>query len=100
MHSLTKQLVVLLCALAIALLPVTSSSFAASENMKDDFTTEKMAVDLVAIRPLGIVSTIFGFTLYVFSLPFSIPGGNVAEVWESTVVKPAQFTFDRPLGDF
>jgi hypothetical protein len=100
MHSLTKQLVVLLCILAIALLPVASSSFAASENEKEDFTTEKMAVDLVAIRPLGIVSTIFGCTLYVFSLPFSIPGGNTAEVWESAVVKPAKFTFDRPLGDF
>jgi hypothetical protein len=100
MLSLTKRIIVMLCAITIILLPVASPSFAASANEKDDFTTEKMAVDLVAIRPLGIVSTILGCTLYVFSLPFSIPGGNAAAVWESTVVKPAKFTFDRPLGDF
>jgi hypothetical protein len=98
MLSLTKRIIVLLCAIAIILLPVASSF--ASEDIEDDFTTEKMAVDLVAIRPLGIVSTIFGFTLYVVSLPFSIPGGNTSAVWETAVVTPATFTFDRPLGDF
>jgi hypothetical protein len=100
MHAITKRLAVLMCAVTIALLPAASSSFAASENKQGDFTTEKMAVDLVAIRPLGIVSTVAGGVLYVLSLPFSIPGGNAPAVWESTVVKPAKFTFVRPLGDF
>lgn len=100
MHSVTKRLVVLLCVITLSLLPVASASFAASGNEKDDLTTEKMAVDLVAIRPLGIVSTIAGCALYVFSLPFSLPGGNASAVWESAVVTPAKFTFDRPLGDF
>lgn len=85
--------------MAVILSPV-SSSFASSESDGRDFTTEKMAVDLVAVRPLGIVSTIFGCTIYVLSLPFSIPGGNHQAVWEQTVIKPAKFTFDRPLGDF
>lgn len=89
-----------LCAIAISVLPVASSTFAAPTNEKDDFTAEKMAVDLVAIRPLGIISTIAGCALYVFSLPFSLPGGNAEAVWETTVAKPAKFTFDRPLGDF
>jgi hypothetical protein len=100
MKSVTKRLVVVLCAAAIFLLPVASSAFAESENEKAELATEKMAVDLVAIRPLGIISTIAGCALYVVSLPFSLPGGNAAAVWESTVVTPAKFTFDRPLGDF
>lgn len=100
MHSVSKRLVVLVCAIAIFLAPAASSSFAAPGNEPDDLTTEKMAADLVAVRPLGIVSTIAGCALYVFSLPFSLPGGNASAVWESAVVKPAKFTFDRPLGDF
>jgi hypothetical protein len=59
-----------------------------------------MAVDIVAVRPLGLVSTIAGCALYVVALPFSLPAGNAASVWESTVVKPAKFTFARPVGDF
>jgi hypothetical protein len=100
MNCISKRLVVVLCAIAISVLPVVSSAFAAPANEKDDFTAEKMAVDIVAIRPLGIVSTIAGCAVYVFSLPFSLPGGNARAVWETTVVKPAKFTFDRPVGDF
>jgi hypothetical protein len=104
MNSISKRLGVVLCAIAISVLPVASSAFAAAPaaapNEKDDFTTEKMAVDLVAIRPLGMVSTIAGCALYVFSLPFSLPAGNATAVWESAVVKPAKYTFDRPMGDF
>jgi hypothetical protein len=100
MNSIIKRLGVLLCVIAISVLPVASAAFATPANEKDDFTAEKMAVDIVAIRPLGIVSTIAGCAIYVFSLPFSLPAGNATAVWESTVVKPAKYTFDRPVGDF
>jgi hypothetical protein len=100
MLSTIKRFVVFLCAMAIILLPLATASFAASEESKDNFSAEKMAVDLIAIRPLGIVSTVAGCAVYILSLPFSLPGGNAAAVWETTVEKPAKYTFDRPLGDF
>ena len=36
--------------------------------------------------------------LSFISLPFSIPGGNVGTAAQELVVKPAKFTFSRPLG--
>ncbi|MDX9786987.1 MAG: hypothetical protein RBT11_09435 [Desulfobacterales bacterium] len=100
MRSAIKKIWVLIIAAAMILVPLTSSSIAATEYEKDDMAAEKMAADLVAIRPVAIVGTIVGFTVYLVSLPFSIPGGNSQEVWETTVVTPAKFAFVRPLGDF
>lgn len=100
MHSAIKTIWVLMIAATMILMPLASSSLAAPEDEINDMAAEKMAADLVAIRPLGIVGTVVGFTLYVASLPFSIPGGNSQEVWETTVETPAKFTFVRPLGDF
>ncbi len=59
-----------------------------------------MAVDVVAVRPLGIVATVLGTGLFIVSLPFSALGGNVDEAAEALVVKPARFTFLRPLGEY
>lgn len=59
-----------------------------------------MAVDAVAIRPLGIVATVIGTGLFVVSLPFSALGGNVGEAADALVVAPAKFTFTRPLGEY
>jgi hypothetical protein len=54
----------------------------------------------VLVRPLGIVATVGGTVLAIVALPFSLLGGNTQEVFQYLVVKPAKFTFVRPLGDF
>jgi hypothetical protein len=59
-----------------------------------------MAVDAVAVRPLGLVATVIGTGLFVISLPFSALGGNVDEAAQQLVVAPARFTFKRPLGEY
>jgi hypothetical protein len=59
-----------------------------------------MAVDAIAVRPLGIVATALGTGLFVVSLPFSALGGNTGEAWDTLVVTPARFTFVRPLGEY
>ena len=59
-----------------------------------------MAIDLIVLRPLGIVATLGGSILFIISSPFSLLGGNADDAWESLVVSPAEFTFNRPLGDF
>jgi hypothetical protein len=58
-----------------------------------------MIVDLVVLRPAGLLATILGGAAYVVSLPFSAAGGNANEAWNTLVAGPAQFTFARPLGD-
>jgi hypothetical protein len=63
-------------------------------------STGAMAADLLMVRPLGIASTVLGCAVFVVSLPFSIPGDNMNAVLETTVVKPANYTFKRPLGEF
>jgi hypothetical protein len=60
----------------------------------------QMATDTVLVRPLGIVSTVAGFGLFVISVPFAALGGNTGEAWHTLVGGPAKFTFKRPLGEF
>ena len=58
-----------------------------------------MAADLVVLRPMGIIATAVGSIVYVISLPFSIPGGNQGEAYQKLVADPANYTFQRPLGE-
>jgi hypothetical protein len=57
-------------------------------------------VDLVAVRPVGILATLAGSAVFVVAAPFALLGGNTEDVFESLVVDPATFTFKRPLGEF
>lgn len=61
---------------------------------------EAMAVDVLFVRPAGLVATVVGTGLFVVSLPFTILGGNVDEAGRNLVLKPAKTTFIRPLGEF
>ncbi len=70
------------------------------EEYDKQVDTAKMAADTVLVRPLGIVSTALGFGLFVISVPFAALGGNTGEAWHNLVVRPAKFTFNRPLGEF
>jgi hypothetical protein len=36
----------------------------------------------------------------VVALPFTIPSGSVEASARELIVKPAEYTFQRPLGDF
>ena len=59
-----------------------------------------MTVDLVVARPAGAVATVAGAAIFLVSWPFAALGGNTDETWDSLVVDPASYTFQRPLGDF
>jgi len=63
-----------------------------------DETGPAMAGDLLFARPIGLLATVLGSAAFVVSLPFTLLGGNVGEAAEVLVVKPAKFTFVRPLG--
>jgi len=105
MHKQSKTRAVV--ALALMLSVSTSmlpKSFATAVDMYEPQSTDRsagaMAVDVLAMRPLGFVATVLGTGLFVVSLPFSALGGNVGEAAENLVVEPARFTFVRPLGEY
>lgn len=89
--------------LIITLVLLPFSPWAAAADTPDDTGNtgpEVMTVDLLLVRPLGLVATLCGSVLFLVSSPFSAMGGNTQEAWDALVAEPAQFTFQRPLGHF
>lgn len=103
MASALKKIILLLCVAGVFSLSLTTPLFAASDPSnygQRNITAGRMTADLVVIRPLAIVGSVFGCAIFLASLPFSLPGGNTGEVWNVTVKDPVNFAFVRPLGDF
>ncbi len=86
--------------LAAALLVASPLAGAASNSRYDDASFETMLVDGVLVRPLGIGATVLGTAAWIITLPFSALGGNAGDAAQQLIVKPARFTFTRPLGEF
>ncbi|NKF20694.1 hypothetical protein [Solimonas marina] len=60
-----------------------------------------MTIDLLLVRPLGLVATVLGTGLFVLQLPLSVVQGEPpSDPARKLIVEPARFTFRRPLGDF
>lgn len=62
-------------------------------------SADSMVADLVLVRPAAAVGTLITTSVFVVSLPFSLLGGNVGEAARELVLKPAEYTFVRPLGE-
>ena len=64
-------------------------------------TADPVAVvaDVVVVRPLCLAVTAFGAAFFVVSLPIAAVAKSVKSSGNTLVVKPAQATFTRPLGD-
>ena len=86
----------------LAVFLTTVPQFAAAQQdgtISGDKSTD-MVVDAVVMRPLGLAATLVGAVLTVVALPFTIPSGSVESSARELIVKPAEYTFKRPLGDF
>ncbi len=59
-----------------------------------------MAMDLLLVRPFGVLASAVGAAGFVFSLPFTLVTGSVGDTAHEWVGKPLEYTFNRPLGDF
>ena len=103
MKHIIRHLVINAC-LIFALLFV-SVCYAAdhrhySRNNVDILSTgERMVLDALVLRPIGLVTTVAGAAIYTVSLPFSLLGGNEPAARESLVKEPVRYTFKRPLGE-
>lgn len=88
--------------LIVAVFLTAAPQFAAAQQdgtISGDKSTD-MVVDAVVMRPLGLAATLVGAVLTVVALPFTIPSGSVESSARELIVKPAEYTFKRPLGDF
>ncbi len=95
---MSRRLSAGLLGLALALM-----SFRAAADDPNTVSGDKgtdMLVDVVIMRPLGVATMLIGTALTVVALPFTIPTGSVGESAREMIVKPAEFTFKRPLGEF
>ena len=101
----TQQCYVLAAAILAVLLIFANSSHAHSQDCclsQTDILSqgEKMLLDALLLRPLGLVTTVAGTAVYGVSLPFSLLAGNEAEARQHLLNDPARYTFKRPLGKF
>lgn len=93
-----KYLSVLTLAVFLTLMPL----FALAQQggpISGEKSTD-MVVDAVVMRPLGLAAMLVGTVLTVVALPFTLPSGSVESSAREWIVKPAIYTFRRPLGDF
>ena len=99
MHKHLKQSIVFLTVAALILIPFATESLAQDKSEKTEYSAEKMMADILLVRPVGILATVFGSAVFIVALPFSLLGGNTEATYQNLVVAPAKFTFQRPLGD-
>lgn len=57
----------------------------------------EITVDMLFVRPVSLVATVFGTAVFIVTLPFSIPSGSVKTMAQTFVVDPFNYTFTRPL---
>jgi len=100
MHKITKRSMVFFLIAALVFIPFTTSALAQSETVTQDNSAGAMTIDLLLVRPVGIVSCVLGAAVFVVAIPFSLLGGNTGESAKKLIAEPAKFTFNRPLGDF
>jgi hypothetical protein len=59
----------------------------------------EMAADVLVVRPACLVATVVGSAVFVIALPAAAISKSVKSAANTLVVKPANATFTRPLGD-
>ncbi len=65
-------------------------------------TDEMKAWDVLTVRPISFVSSVFSTGVFVLTIPFSAldPAVDIDKSRENLVQYPFRDTFQRPLGDF
>ena len=58
------------------------------------------ALDVVIVRPVGMLSTIGGFVFFAATAPFVAPTGRIVTSWDIFVYDSYDYTFARPLGEY
>jgi hypothetical protein len=87
------KLITTICVLTVGFGSVAPSS--ASENGGP----MEVAADAIVVRPACLVATAVGSVVFVVALPWAALSKSVKKTADMLVVKPANATFTRPMGD-
>lgn len=98
MYNISKRFVIFFVIMAMVMIPLAGTALAQTHDQEAD--AGKMTVDLLFMRPFGILAVVLGSAAFVVSLPFSAMGGNIEPAYEKMVAAPVSYTFKRPLGSF
>ena len=82
-----------LCVLAVGLASFPSTCVAGVGGPLET------ATDALVVRPACLVATVVGSAVFVVALPWAAASKSVKQTANALVVKPANATFTRPLGD-
>lgn len=91
-----NRAIAIMCALALGWVG-TPAAFANENSSSAD--PAAIVVDFVLVRPVCLVATALGSAFFVLSLPIASISKSVPQTADALVVRPAQATFTRPLGD-
>ena len=87
------KLITCICVLAVGL------GSAAASSSSDNADPLEVAADAVLVRPACLVATVVGSALFVVALPWAAASKSIKKTADALVVKPANATFKRPMGD-
>jgi hypothetical protein len=82
----------------MAVMMLTPSVSVALNKSGEKPSVGAMVADALVARPLLLVATILGTSLYVVTLPFTLAGGNTGAAVKALVIDPGESTFVRCLG--
>lgn len=88
-----NKFLIVLCLLTFALGSVNNANAAVDNSLE-------IVGDLAIVRPGCLAVTIVGSAIFVVALPFAAMSGSVRDTADSLVIRPAEATFTRPIGDF
>ena len=81
------------------MLIVSTAGYSKAASVKvEEASSPEILLDIVFLRPLGLVSTIVGSAVFVISLPITIPTKSADDVVSKMVYDPFNYTFKRPIG--
>jgi preprotein translocase subunit SecG len=84
----------------MVLQPVTAALAGEVGGRDNKRSIGEQSADLFLMRPVGVLAVLAGTVAYGVTIPFSYFGGNSDAAYQRMVVRPVEYTFKRPLGDF
>jgi len=99
--SMNKFVASLVVSFSLATLALADSSTVSNDS--DEWSVERGWAafgDVLLVRPLGTAGTIAGFGIFAVASPFAAMADATEDVFDTLVKEPADYTFNRDLGDF
>lgn len=98
-----KKMITIFLAVVILMLTCGSSAFtlAAEETVltrQGEAEDIPVIIDVLVLRPAGLVACALGLVSAVIALPFAIPSHSMDKVSKVLIQEPFYYTFKRPLG--